>query len=291
MGIFMKTSLNKNISLHTVLGITPIIYNINGLREFLNLCLLLLMYITGCIDYSRFDHCRSICKKRFLTVIKMIKIPVAVKYTIWVATLNLVLIVICNPTIVNPGPVQSKNPKNNISVLYQNIRGLIPPSHLGNPNPPLCSIKLSEFQTYIFDKKTDIVILNETWLSKNLNDSEIFPNDSYKIFRMDRTRFTHPIDPSDPDKYKKYGGGVLIAVKSELQCESKEINIKCKAEIISIEIGLRDGRYICLSTFYRVGDLGAENHRAVDSYLRDILKRKKCNKFVLIGDLNLNKVS
>ena len=114
-------------------------------------------------------------------------------------------------------------------------------------------------------------MLNETWLNKNLNDSEIFPNNSYKVFRLDRTRYTHPIDPNDPDKYKKNGGGVLIAIKAELQCESKEIKIKCKAEIISIEIGLKDGRYICLSTLYRVSDLGAENHRVVDNYLRGIL--------------------
>ena len=69
------------------------------------------------------------------------------------------------------------------------------------------------------------------------------------------------------------------------------IKIKCKGEIISIEIGLKNGKYICLSSFYRVGDLGDENHRAVDTYLRCILRRKKCSKFVLIGDLNLNKVS
>ena len=42
---------------------------------------------------------------------------------------------------------------------------------------------------------------------------------------------------------------------------------------------------------YRVGTLGSENHRVVDSYLRNLSKRKKYSKIVLIGDLNLNKVS
>ena len=121
-------------------------------------------------------HSISTCKK---WVHILIELSVSLKYSIWLASLNLLLVVICNPTIVNPGPCQNKY-QNNISVLYQNIRGFIPPSHLGEPNPPFSSIKLAGFQTYIFDKKPDIIVLNETWLVKNLNDSEIFPNESYK---------------------------------------------------------------------------------------------------------------
>ena len=89
----------------------------------------------------------------------------------------------------------------------------------------LNTIKMANFQAYIFDKKPDIVLLNETWLSKNISDNEIFPNQPYKVFRLDRSRKTHPIDPSNPDKFKKNGGGVLIAVKSELKCESKLIKL------------------------------------------------------------------
>ena len=66
--------------------------------------------------------------------------------------------------------------------------------------------KLFEFQSYICENKPDIVILNETWLSKNINDSEIFPNQIYKVFRLDRSRKTHPMDPNDPEKFKKNGG-------------------------------------------------------------------------------------
>ena len=58
-----------------------------------------------------------------------------------------------------------------------------------------------------------------------------------------------------------------------------------------MEIGLGNGKNICLCTLYRVGTLGAENHRAVDNYLRNLSKRKKYTKIVLIGDLNLNQVN
>ena len=118
-------------------------------------------------------------------------------FTLWITALNLIVIVICNPTISNPGP------KPKLSVLYQNVRGFIPPSELGLPNPMLNGNKLSEFQTYIMDKKPDIVILNETWLSKNINDNEILPSQSYKVFRLDRTQKSHPMDPNDPNKYRK----------------------------------------------------------------------------------------
>ena len=253
----------------------PKLYNTDTFKcELIYSCILLILYttkkqITYVFNISNFiAHTSAIIKKLGFAFMNL---PVSAKYTFWVASLNLILIVISNPTIINPGP----STKNHISVLYQNVRGFIPPGGLGNPNPPLCSIKLAEFQTYIYNKKPDIIILNETWLTKNVNDSEIFPNDNYKIFRLDRSRKTHPEDPADPDKYKKFGGGVLIAVNSELQCETTDIKIKCKAEILSIEIGLRNGKYICLSTFYRVTDLGAENHRVVDNYLRNIARRKK----------------
>ena len=134
-------------------------------------------------------------------------------------------------------------------------------------------------------------MLNETWLSDNINDSEIFLNDNYKIFRLDRSQKTHPFDPDNPEKYRKSGGGVIIPIKSELKCESNVIKLNCKAELLSVEIGLGNGKNICLCTLYRVGTLGAENHRAVDNYLRNLSKRKMYNKIVLIGDLNLNKVN
>ena len=88
---------------------------------------------------------------------------IAAQYTLWVAMLNFILIVISNPTIINPGP-RPKNPK--ISVLYQNVRGFIPPLELPEKNPSLNVTKIAGFQTYVFDKKPDIVILNESWLKK-----------------------------------------------------------------------------------------------------------------------------
>ena len=95
-------------------------------------------------------------------------------------------------------------------------------------------MKTCELNGYIFSHRPDIVILNETWLKKNIVDSEIL-NKVYKIFRIDRSGKTHPWDPQQPKKFRKNGGGILIAHRNDIECESTEVGlIKVQAEILSI---------------------------------------------------------
>ena len=141
---------------------------------------------------------------------------------------NLLLIVVCYPGILNPGPI--------ISGLYHNVRGFVPFRELNEAVPPLSTSKLQDFHSYLFSKNPGLVILNETWLTNEHFDNEIFPNNSYKVFRSDRSPKTHPFDPLNPQKYRKRGGGILIAIKSDLNIESKMVGTRCKAEILSIEM-------------------------------------------------------
>ena len=62
--------------------------------------------------------------------------------------------------------------------------------------------KLHELQGHILKHKPDVVILNETWLKPNIQDSEVLPS-IYKIFREDRTEKTHPWDPTQPKNIEK----------------------------------------------------------------------------------------
>ena len=168
-------------------------------------------------------------------------------YTLWLFSINIVLIILVNPAIVNPGP--SKNTKcPNISVLFQNVRGLIPFFDLGKPSPKLDNTKLFELQAYVFHNKIDIVILNETWLTNDILNNEIFPSSAYKTFRVDRSILTHPPDPNNPDKFRRNGGGVLIAVRSDLDIRSKKIKINSKAEVLALELMFGSGKKICIST-------------------------------------------
>ena len=207
------------------------------------------------------------------------------KYLAWLTMANLVLLIYCNSSIKNPGPV------NNLTVLYQNVQGLIPVSELGKEHPLLNENKVLELQAYVYQHAPDILVLNETWLKGSVNDNELFPPESYKIFRRDRSPLSHPPDPNNPDKFKKHGGGVLIAVKSSLDITIKNIKTECKAEVLSLELTLNNSSKLCLSTVYRVGTLGTRNQLALQEYYSSILRNRKYSKMYVIGDLNLPDVN
>ena len=114
----------------------------------------------------------------------------------WLFILNFLLIAIVNPSLLNPGPTGTGG---RYSVLYLNSRGLIPCGELNNQHPTLHTTKIHELNLYIDNHKPEIVILNETWLKPSILDNEVIPTDKYKVFRLDRCNFTHPI--------KDNGGG------------------------------------------------------------------------------------
>ena len=177
----------------------------------------------------------------------------------WTFIINLTLIVIVNPSVVNPGPVPS--PKNTgrsncISVAYQNVQGLIPFSELANRNPRLDQTKIIELNTFLTLEKPSVLVLNETWLKSSINDEEIIEGNNYKIFRLDRTNKSHPLDPMNPSKFRKYGGGVLIAIRNDVEISSTKISFKCAAEILGITLTLKNNKKIVLCTCYRVANLG-----------------------------------
>ena len=221
MAIFIETSL-KGPFISTIYSAIKS----NCLRELPNIFIFIILHILP----KSADHNKFKLKKILISVFSMFnnkyKSYIYIQYTLWIFALNIILIIMCNPTIVNPGPPEKKS---KVSVTYHNVQGFVPLNELGNPNPMLNTDKVIEFQSYLAHTKPDIVVLNETWLSDNINDSEIFPNQSYKVFRLDRSQKTHPLDPSDPNKYRKNGGGVIIAIKSELKCESNLIKLSCKA--------------------------------------------------------------
>jgi hypothetical protein len=74
-----------------------------------------------------------------------------------------------------------------------------------------------------------------------------------------------------------------------LDIESKEISVKCRAEILSVELTEKNGKKSIISSYYRVGTLGGENHTKVSKYLQPYsgVWRRRVHSFTLIGDLNL----
>ena len=180
---------------------------------------------------------------------------------LWLSLLQFIFLFICNPTICNPGPISSPQFKTSpdLSIFYQNVQGLIPFSNLAQDHPTLDNNKIFELNAYINSHNPDVIILNETWLKPSILDSEIFPPGKYEIHRLDRSEKTHPIDPLNSKKYRRNGGGVLIAINVSLSVESKTIPTNCSAELLAIELTLPNKTKIILTTCYSVGTLGISN--------------------------------
>ena len=198
--------------------------------------------------------------------------------------LNFLLIGICNPSLLNPGP-------NKLKVYFHNVQGLIPFSYLSDPHPKLDSTKIYELNTYIKLNRPDVVMLNETWLKKSIGNHEVINDKTYKVFRNDRTRISHPVDSKDPKKFREYGGGVLVAVRQDIDgIDIRELR-PCKgAEMVAAEITLNDKKFI-FSTIYRVLNLGEANHNSIIKTIKSYFKVRNPRKIFIAGDLNLNEIS
>ena len=89
--------------------------------------------------------------------------------------------------------------------------------------------KKAEIHTVIDSAKPDIILGNESWLTPELKNSEIFP-DSFDAIRKDRAGDSQC-------------GGVFIAYRRDLLCtETPELDakcevVRCKLNII-LEVGL-----------------------------------------------------
>ena len=89
--------------------------------------------------------------------------------------------------------------------------------------------KKAELHTIIDSAKPDIILGNESWLTPEIKNSEIFP-DSFDAVRKDRASDAH--------------GGVFIAFKRDLLC-TERLSVKalagpCRTEpTIAPEVGIR----------------------------------------------------
>ena len=201
-------------------------------------------------------------------------------YVLFITLLNLILIVVVTPSIVNPGPIAPtlKSPSE-LKVAYCNMQGIIMMSSMRGTQPIFQTNKLLDFQNYLHMNEPDIVLINETWLNEHVHSNEIVNENFYKIFRLDRSK-------QDKEKYHKVGGGgVLILVKQGVNIETKLVSVTCSLPILSIEIRFHDFSKICLSTFYRYGYSDHTTFELAEAYYRELFT--KYNKIIIIGDLNL----
>ena len=197
--------------------------------------------------------------------------------------INFLLIAIANPSMLNPGP-------DNISVFYQNTQGLIPFSQLNSKHPTLDQSKIYEINAHIAEAEPDVILLSETWLKKSVLNSQIIQSSNYNVYRNDRSQVSHPPDSNNPNKYRKNGGGVLIAVRSDIQAEVKRLTVRKGSEMAALELVIGDNKFI-FCVVYRVGTLGLENHASIASTIKSFYTSKRPKKIFIVGDFNLSGIN
>ena len=96
--------------------------------------------------------------------------------------------------------------------------------------------KVADLAATIDEHKPDVVLGNESWLTPDIANSEIFPND-YNVFRKDR-----------PDGY----GGVFQATKKDLIFTQRlELDTDCEIVWTQCQLADKKAKSILLGSFYR----------------------------------------
>lgn len=111
--------------------------------------------------------------------------------------------------------------------------------------------KISFLQDLVYSGGYDLVCISETWLNESILDSEILPG--YSIYRRDRAG--------------KTGGGVLTAIKSDIQASRRSDLERDNTETVVIEIFTSIKSFI-LYAFYRSPDSNNDDLLQLDSSLR-----------------------
>ena len=134
--------------------------------------------------------------------------------------------------------------------------------------------KSAELHHLLDYTKADAVLINESKLDSEISTPEVIPaNLGYTVYRKD---------------WNRHGGGVMILIKT---CYSSQIaDIKSDAELLWIDVQLKNQRKLLLSTFYRPPSSDDEYLKLFDASLLDIHTRTANDRnppIIVGGDFNL----
>lgn len=122
----------------------------------------------------------------------------------------------------------------------------------------------------------DIVVLTETWLRPDISNDEFAS--SYNVFRCDRSSATSSL---------QRGGGVLIAVKAELNCRSVALENCESLEQAVVQIKLQKfSVYVC--GIYLRPNSQPELYYSHSMAVQQLCERTaSADKVIVMGDYNL----
>ncbi|XP_055622381.1 uncharacterized protein LOC129765949 [Toxorhynchites rutilus septentrionalis] len=148
------------------------------------------------------------------------------------------------------------------SVYYQNVRGL--------------RTKIAQLRIVLSSCDYDVIVFTETWLKDDIESCEI--SSDYVLFRCDRNELT--------SQYSR-GGGVLIAVKNCIKCETVVMTSCEELEQIAVCIKLQH-RSLYVIAIYLPPNSSTNLCRAHANAVRHVVDHLSESDIILsIGDFNL----
>ena len=133
-----------------------------------------------------------------------------------------------SPKVPTP-PKSISKPQPNLSTIVVNCRSIV--------------INKASFTNMIESTKPDVVVGTESWLTPEIQNSEIFPP-GYNVYRKDRKT------GKKADGMKECGGGVFLMVSTRyISIELTELDTDC--ELVWAQVQLRGLKYLNVGAFYR----------------------------------------
>ncbi len=132
--------------------------------------------------------------------------------------------------------------------------------------------KVDYLDILLHDNNVDVLCVSETWLTNNIDDSEVMIN-GYNLCRLDRSN-------------GKMRGGVMCYIKENL-CFKQNVDIHDdEVESIFVEINLPNTKPVAVGTIYRPPDSTVDYIDKLDELFQ------KCNiiydDVYILGDFNLD---
>lgn len=131
------------------------------------------------------------------------------------------------------------------------------------------SSKKAEIIDMLRRVRPDVILGTETWLDPNIGDGEFMP-DNFRVYRRDRRRD---------------GGGVMIAVSSDLVCtRAPELETDCEMVWVRLKIQGRKDLLVC--TYYRPHEGDEPSLLQFHDSLRQTILKHPNTPVVVGGDFN-----
>ena len=163
---------------------------------------------------------------------------------------------------------RNKKPKKtNLKIYFHNVSGI-----KSQISPLRASIHTSDY---------DVIILLETWFNSNIFSSELFDS-TWNVFRRDRC---------DVNNDPRNGGGVLIAVKNDILCETIELQDNSGTENITVRLKI-GATFVYMNSVYLPPNLDSTKYESYISVIEELSANlNPTDELLVFGDFNLNDVT